>query len=51
MFTGNAVDFGSYDITQNINTTAYKQALDQLIAQNPDNAFYAGLLTQYTESN
>ena len=51
VFTGNAVDFGSYDITQNINTTAYKQALDQLIAQNPDNAFYAGLLTQYTESN
>ena len=31
VFTGNAVDFGSYDITQNINTTAYKEALDNLL--------------------
>jgi len=51
VFTGNAVDFGSYDITQNVNTTAYKQALDQLIAENPDNAFYKGLLEQFQAAN
>ncbi len=51
LFTGNAVDFGSYDITQNVNTSAYKQALDELIAQNPDNAFYAGLLSEYQSAN
>ena len=51
VFTGNAVDFGSYDITQNVDTKAYKQALDQLIAKNPDNTFYAGLLTQFGSAN
>jgi NitT/TauT family transport system substrate-binding protein len=51
VFTGNAVDFGSYDITQNVNTSAYKQALDQLIAENPDNTFYAQLLKEYQSAN
>ncbi|MBP5669615.1 MAG: hypothetical protein J6X14_04830 [Lachnospiraceae bacterium] len=51
LFTGNAVDFGSYDITQNVNTSAYKQALDELIAENPDSAFYAGLLSEYQSAN
>ena len=51
VFTGNAVDFGSYDIAQNVNTKAYKQALDGLIAANPDNDFYKGLLDQYTKAN
>ena len=51
VFTGNAVDFGTYDIKQNIDTSAYKKALDNLIAENPDNTFYTGLLTQFTESN
>ena len=51
VFTGNAVDFGSYDITQNINTTAYKEALDNLIAANPDNAFYKELLAEYSKAN
>ncbi|MBO4750421.1 MAG: hypothetical protein J5546_08895 [Lachnospiraceae bacterium] len=51
LFTGNAVDFGTYDITQNVNTSAYKQALDQLIAANPDNAFYKSLADQYNNAN
>ncbi len=51
LFTGNAVDFGSYDIKQNVNTSAYKQALDELIKENPDNSFYAGLLTEYKAAN
>lgn len=51
VFTGNAVDFGSYDISQNVNTKAYKQALDGLIAANPDNEFYKGLLDQFNSAN
>lgn len=51
LFTGNAVDFGTYDITQNVNTSAYKQALDQLIVANPDNAFYKSLVDQYNNAN
>ena len=51
VFTGNAVDFGNYDITQNVNTSAYKQALDQLIAANPDNAFYKNLADQFQSAN
>lgn len=51
LFTGNAVDFGSYDIKQNVNTSAYKQALDELIKEKPDNTFYAGLLTEYQAAN
>ncbi|MBO7650424.1 MAG: hypothetical protein J6S79_06755 [Lachnospiraceae bacterium] len=51
VFTGNAVDFGTYDITQNVNTSAYKEALDSLIAKNPDNAFYKSLLEQFNGAN
>jgi NitT/TauT family transport system substrate-binding protein len=51
VFTGNAVDFGTYDITQNVNTSAYKEALDTLIAKNPDNAFYKSLLEQFNGAN
>ena len=51
VFTGNAVDFGNYDITQNVNTSAYKQALDQLIAANPENAFYKNLADQFQGAN
>ncbi|MCH5208326.1 MAG: hypothetical protein J1F04_05535 [Oscillospiraceae bacterium] len=46
-----AIDYGTYDITQNVDTSAYKTALDNLIAAYPDNSFYAGLLTQYNGSN
>ncbi|MCH5204545.1 MAG: hypothetical protein J1F03_07335 [Oscillospiraceae bacterium] len=46
-----AIDFGTYDITKNVDTSAYKTALDNLIAANPDNSFYAELLTQYNSSN
>ena len=46
-----AIDFGTYDITQNVDTSAYKTALDNLIAANPDNSFYAELLTLYNSSN
>ena len=45
------IDFGTYDINQNIDTSAYKTALDNLIAKNADNAFYKELQELYTESN
>lgn len=51
LFTGNAVDFGTYDITQNVNTSTYKAALEELIKENPDNAFYKELQTEYQGAN
>lgn len=49
--SGSTVDFGSYDIKQNIDTSAYKSALDNLIKKDPSNAFYADLLTRYNAAN
>ena len=46
-----AVDFSSYDIKQNIDTSAYKEALDSLIKENPDNSFYKSLSEQYSSAN
>lgn len=51
VFASSAVDFGSYDIKENVDTAAYKQALDNLIAANPDNPFYASLLKEYEAAN
>jgi len=48
---GNATDFGSYDITQNVDTGAYYQALTDLIEREPDNAFYKELLEQFNGAN
>lgn len=51
VFTGSAVDFGTYDIKQNIDTNAYLTALQNLIAKNPDDAFYKTLLEEYQKAN
>ena len=48
---GNATDFSKYDITQNVDTGAYLEALKNLIVREPDNAFYQELLTQYKAAN
>lgn len=45
------VDFSSYDITQNIDTSAYEEAITSLAEENPDDAFYQELLNQYNEDN
>lgn len=45
------VDFSSYDITQNIDTSAYEEAITSLAQENPDDAFYQELLTQYQADN
>jgi hypothetical protein len=46
-----AIDFGTYDIKQNINTDNYEKALKELIEENKDNEFYADLLKKYEEAN
>lgn len=51
VFTGSAVDFATYDISANIDTSAYKEALDSLIAENPDDTFYTDLLAEYNKAN
>ncbi|MCM1253782.1 MAG: hypothetical protein NC321_13260 [Clostridium sp.] len=51
VFTGSAVDFGTYDIKQNVDASAYKKALDDLIDKNPDNTLYKGLLEEYSAAN
>lgn len=49
--SGAAIDFSTYDIEKNVDTTVYKKALDNLIAKEPDNALYAELSALYGESN
>lgn len=51
LLSSSATDFSTYDISQNVDTSAYKEALDELIAENPDNTFYADLLTEYNAAN
>lgn len=46
-----AIDFGTYDITANVNTGAYEEALNALVSENPDNVFYAALLAEFKEAN
>ena len=46
-----AIDFGSYDITTNIDTGIYSEAVSALAEANPDNAFYAQLLAEFGEAN
>lgn len=45
------IDFADYDITQNIDTSAYEEALTSLAEENADSSFYQELLTQYQEDN
>ena len=48
---GNATDFSQYDIRQNVSTGAYLEALNNLSAREPDNAFYQELLAEYNAAN
>ncbi len=49
--SGAAVDFGSYDISRNIDTSVYKEALDTVLARDPSNAVFNDLLNLYNNSN
>ncbi len=46
-----AIDFSDYDITQNIDTSLYEEALSELVEEYPEDSFYADLQTQYNEDN
>lgn len=45
------VDFATYDITQNIDVSAYEEAINALVEREPDNQTYAELLTQFEADN
>lgn len=45
------VDFAIYDITQNIDVSAYEEAINALVEREPDNQTYAELLTQFEADN
>lgn len=45
------VDFSTYDITQNIDVSAYEEAINALVEREPDNQTYAELLTQFEADN
>ena len=45
------IDFATYDIKQNVDASAYGQAITELAQENPDNAFYASLLEQFNQDN
>lgn len=45
------VDFATYDITQNIDVSAYEEAINALVEREPDNQTYTELLTQFEADN
>ncbi len=45
------IDFTTYDIKQNIDVSAYEQALNNLVARDSGNEFYAALLEQFHLDN
>ena len=45
------IDFSTYDITQNIDTSVYAQAINDLVEREPENEFYAQLKTQFEADN
>ncbi len=51
LLQSSGIDFATYDIKQNVDASAYGQAITELAQENPDNAFYASLLEQYNTDN
>lgn len=45
------IDFSTYDIKQNVDSSVYGQAITELADANPDNTFYASLLEQFNQYN
>lgn len=45
------IDFSEYDITQNIDSSVYGEAIHGLVEREPDNAFYQKLLEQFEADN
>lgn len=45
------IDFSTYDIKQNVDSSVYGQTITELADANPDNTFYASLLEQFNQDN
>lgn len=45
------IDFATYDIRENIDTSIFSKAVNELTAANPDNAFYQQVLAEFNEAN
>lgn len=45
------IDFKTYDMKQNIDVSAYEQALNNLVTRDSGNDFYAALLKQFRSDN
>lgn len=45
------IDFSTYDVKQNVDSSVYGQAITELADANPDNTFYASLLEQFNQDN
>lgn len=51
LLSSSGVDFATYDITQNVDVEAFKEAINTLVEREPDNAFYAEVLEQFQVDN
>ncbi len=51
LLSGSGVDFLEYDITQNVDSSAYGEAINALVEREPDNEFYQELLEQFETDN
>ncbi len=45
------IDFATYDIRENIDTSVFSSAISELIEENPDNEFYRQILAAFNEAN
>ena len=51
LLKSSGTDFSTYDIRNNIDTSAFSAAINALVEAYPDNAFYAEVLAQFKEAN
>ena len=51
LLKSSGIDFSTYDIRNNIDTSAFSAAINALVEAYPDNAFYAEILAQFKEAN
>lgn len=51
LLSSSGTDFSTYDITKNIDTSAFEEAISNLVDREPDNEFYTQILNEYKEAN
>ena len=45
------IDFATYDIRENIDTSVFSSAISKLIEENPDNEFYRQVQADFSKDN